>query len=148
MGLQRFGKGFNAAAEVQTISRFHLNTCSFQRQRPWISLQKILGGISWGSLWSWWWSKCLNSSKYIPLPLNISKLEKLAGLRPANFLAPAVSWWPSATWRALWALWIAVWRAVLSETTAVRTELPDLRAAPSQCSISWQRSQLLQLNWW
>ena len=37
----------------------------------------------------------------------IDKQEKLAGLRPANFLAPAVSW------RALWALWIAVWRAVL-----------------------------------
>ena len=72
-----------------------------------------------------------------------NKLEKLASLRPANFLAPAVSWWPSATWRALW---IAVWRAVLSETTAVRTELPYLRAAPSQCSISWQRPQLLQLN--
>ena len=35
-----------------------------------------------------------------------------------------------------------IWRAVLSETTAVRTELPDLRAAPSQCSISWQRPQL------
>ena len=35
---------------------------------------------------------------------------------------------------------------VLSETTAVRTELPALRAAPSQCSISWQRPQLLQLN--
>ena len=69
-----------------------------------------------------------------------------------SFLAPVVSWWPSATWRALWALWIAVWiavwRAVLSETTAVRTELPDLRAATSQCSISWQRPQLLQLNWW
>ena len=50
--------------------------------------------------------------------------------------------------RALLALWIAVWRAVLSETTAVRTELPDLRAAPSLCSIYWQRPQLLQLNWW
>ena len=67
-----------------------------------------------------------------------SRLEKLA-----NFLAPAVSWWPSATWIAVW---IAVWRTVLSETTAVRTELPDLRAAPSLCSISWQRPQLLQLN--
>ena len=87
-----------------------------------------------------------NCCKLIPLTQNIKKIEKLAGLRPANFLAPAVSWWPSASWRALWALWIAVWRAVLSETTAVRTELPDLRAAPSQCSISWQRPQLLQLN--
>ena len=72
-----------------------------------------------------------------------NELEKLAGLRPANFLAPTVSWWPSATWIALW---IAVWRAVLSEITSVRTELPDLRAAPSLCSIFWQRPQLLQLN--
>ena len=34
----------------------------------------------------------------------ILKLEKLAGLWPANFLAPMVGWWPSATWRALWGL--------------------------------------------
>ena len=52
-----------------------------------------------------------------------------------------------AHWIAVWiAVWISVWRAVLSDTTAVRTELPDLRTAPSLCSISWQRPQLLQLN--
>ena len=85
------------------------------------------------------WNQHTQCNNYMTqLVSNIYKLEK--------FLAPAVSWWPSATWGALWALWIAVWRAVLSETTAVRTELPDLRAAPSQCSISWQRPQLLQLN--
>ena len=93
-------------------------------------------------------------------------------------LAPAEGWRPLATWR------IAVWIAVLAETTAVTTEsctqsvfhilaettsvinesCPQsvfhilaettdatteqlaLRAAPSLCSISWQRPHLLQLD--
>ena len=35
---------------------------------------------------------------------------KLEGTAPYGrlLLAPAEGWWPSATWRALWALWIAV----------------------------------------
>ena len=34
-------------------------------------------------------------------------------------LAPMEGWWPLATWKALWALWIEVWIAVLAETRSV-----------------------------
>ena len=49
-------------------------------------------------------------------------------------------WWPVATWRALRALWVAVWRAVLAETTSVTTGLLSLRAASSLCSIGRDHS--------
>ena len=57
-------------------------------------------------------------------------------------LAPAEGWWPVATWRALRALWIAVWRAVLAETTAVRTGLMSLRAAST--AVTTELSSCLQ----
>ena len=43
-------------------------------------------------------------------------------------LAPVEGWWPAGTRRALRALWIAVWIAVLAETTSVGTEQLALRA--------------------
>ena len=54
------------------------------------------------------WDQTIHPVKTMLKLININQcyrqLEKLAGLRPANFLAPAVGRWPSATWRALRAL--------------------------------------------
>ena len=42
----------------------------------------------------------------------------LEGMAPYGrlLLAPVEGWWPLATWRALWALWIVV----LAETTGLQ----------------------------